>query len=41
MSEEKHPIMLQGTDPSMKNCKGGVSLFFKKTKKGVGGVGRG
>lgn len=42
MSEEKHPIMLQGTDRSMENCKGGVSLFFFFfKKKGVGGVGRG
>lgn len=41
MSEEKHPIMLQGTDRSMENCKGGVSLFFffKKKRGWVGWAG--
>lgn len=36
MSEEKHTIMLQGTDPSVENCKGVFSLLLKKKKKGEG-----
>lgn len=36
MSEEKHTIMLQGTDPSVENCKGVFSLLLKKKKRGRG-----